>query len=158
MSVLIGDDKEFVAGRPSRVNLSKVGFLGPNRHGEVVSAPIEEREDAQVDTPIPPPCDFPPPPPLPHHHVTYVMPSSNGGDTAQGTAYSMGDIASSNYKAGWWWVVGQDGMYIDQHCEAGDMIFAISDKDGAYNKDDFTAVQANHDTISALDIDQIMSN
>lgn len=161
MSVLIGDDRAFIGGMPSRRDLSDIGFLNPSRHSEVVAAPIEDREDVQVDTPVPtwPEGSSCPPHPFPHrHHVTYVLPKSDGGDTAQGTVESMDAIASSDYKAGWWWVVGRAGTYADQQCEISDMVFALHDKDGAYNKDDFAVVQANHDTISALDIDLIMNN
>lgn len=159
MSVLIGDDKAFVSGMPSRRSLSDVGFLRPTRHGEMVSAPIEEREDAEPDVPMPGPCDFPPPPPPhPHHHVTYVTPSSDGGDTAQGPIDSPADIESSDYKAGWWWLVTRAGTYVGERCEPGDMVFAVSDRDGSYDNGDFAVVQANHDTISAFDIDEMMRN
>lgn len=158
MSVLIGDDKAFVSGMPSRQSLSEVGFLRPTRHGEMVSAPIEEREDAEPDVPMSNLCDFPPPPPPhPHHHVTYVTQLSKS-NTAQGYVDSPADIESADYRAGWWWLVTRAGTYVGEQCEPGDMIFAVSDKDGSYDNGDFAVVQANHETISAFDINEIMMN
>ena len=54
-------------------------------------------------------------------------------------------ISNSNYKKGWYWVVGTPGPYvgITEDLEAGDMIFAIADKGSAYNPSDFKVVQAN---------------
>lgn len=147
MSMLLGDDKAFFGGMPSR-------------HNPFVAAPIEDREDAVIDTPLPmwpPDCRPCPPPPLPHrHHVTFVVPSDGGTSVAKGPIESMAPIVESDYRAGWWWVVEKAGIYIGEQCEIGDMIFAISDKDIGYDERDFNVVQANHEVITESDIDQIM--
>lgn len=57
------------------------------------------------------------------------------------TAYST--ITGSDYKAGWYWLVGTAGTYADQVCEVGDMIFAVKDKGSSAANSDFTVVQNN---------------
>lgn len=57
------------------------------------------------------------------------------------TAYST--ITGSDYKAGWYWLVGTAGTYAGQVCEVGDMIFAVKDKGSTAANSDFTVVQNN---------------
>ena len=55
----------------------------------------------------------------------YVASSVTGAVAFQGTAPTT--FAPTNYKAGFYWVVGTAGTYCSQTCEPGDMIFATSD-------------------------------
>ena len=68
-------------------------------------------------------------------------------------------FAPTNYKAGWYWIVGTAGTYCGQVCEAGDMIFC---KTGAstYSASDFDVVQTNLDitSITNADIDTIVAS
>ena len=69
-----------------------------------------------------------------------------GSAAFQGVVNSNTDISGlSDYKKGWYWVVGTAGTYVGQTCEVGDFIFCVSDKASAYAAADFKVVQANID-------------
>lgn len=78
-----------------------------------------------------------------------------GAATYQGTATSETDISGSDYKAGWYWVVKTAGSYCGETCEAGDMIFANTDKGGAYSADHFDVVQNNIVEMTAAEVEAI---
>lgn len=78
-----------------------------------------------------------------------------GAATYQGTATSEADISGSDYKAGWYWVVKTAGSYCGETCEAGDMIFANTDKGGAYSADHFDVVQNNIVEMTAAEVEAI---
>lgn len=63
------------------------------------------------------------------------------------------------YTAGWYWLVNTSGTYVGQVCEAGDIIFCVSDYGSSYSAGDFTVIQNNLDlsTISNSDIDAIVN-
>lgn len=87
----------------------------------------------------------------------YVASTVTGGAVFQGTAPTT--FAPTNYKKGWFWVVGTAGTYAGQMCEAGDMIFAITDYSSSYSASDFDVVQTNLDitSISNGEIDTIVA-
>lgn len=87
----------------------------------------------------------------------YVASTVTGGAVFQGTAPTT--FAPTNYKKGWFWVVGTAGTYAGQTCEAGDMIFAITDYSSSYSASDFDVVQTNLDitSISNGEIDTIVA-
>ncbi len=87
----------------------------------------------------------------------YVTSTVTGGAAFQGTAPTT--FAPTNYKKGWFWVVGTAGTYAGQTCEAGDMIFAIADYSSSYSASDFDVVQTNLDitSISNGEIDTIVA-
>lgn len=75
-----------------------------------------------------------------------------GSAAFQGVVNSNTDISGlSDYKKGWYWVVGTAGTYLTetgttgQVCEVGDFIFCISDRASVYAPADFKVVQANID-------------
>jgi hypothetical protein len=69
-----------------------------------------------------------------------------GSAAFQGVVNSNSAISGlSDYKKGWYWVVGTAGTYVGQTCEVGDFIFCVSDKASAYAAADFKVVQANID-------------
>lgn len=78
-----------------------------------------------------------------------------GAATYQGTATSETDISESDYKAGWYWVVKTAGSYCGETCEAGDMIFANTDKGDAYSADHFDVVQNNIVEMTAAEVEAI---
>lgn len=80
-----------------------------------------------------------------------------GAASFQGTAPTT--FAPTDYKAGYYWVVGTAGTYAGQVCEPGDMIFATVDYSSAYAAADFDVVQTNLDitAISNSDIDTIVA-
>ena len=84
-----------------------------------------------------------------------------------GSAVFKGAISSntaisnlSAYSAGWYWLVSTAGTYVGKVCEAGDMIYCISNRGSAYSASDFTVVQTNLDiaTISNSEIDTILAS
>lgn len=87
----------------------------------------------------------------------YVATVVSGATAFQGTAPTS--FAPTNYKAGYYWVIGTAGTYAGQTCEAGDMIFAIADGT-AYSASDFDVVQTNLDITSITngDIDTIVAS
>ena len=88
----------------------------------------------------------------------YVATAITGAAAFQGTAPTT--FAPTNYKKGWYWVVGTAGTYAGETCEAGDMIFAISDYSSAYSASDFDVIQTNLDItdISNAEIDTIVAS
>ena len=69
-----------------------------------------------------------------------------GNATFQGVINANTAISNlSNYKKGWYWVVGTAGAYVGQTCEVGDFVFCVSDRASAYSATDFKVVQANID-------------
>ena len=89
--------------------------------------------------------------------AAYVASAVSGGAAFQGTVNDNTTIASSNYVAGWYWVVGTAGTYVGQACEVGDMVYAINNKSSAYSASDFTVIQNNLEIISNGDIDTILA-
>lgn len=87
----------------------------------------------------------------------YVASSATGAVAFQGTAPTT--FAPTNYKAGYYWVVGTAGTYCGETCEAGDMIFATADYSSAYSASDFDVIQTNLDitSISNAEIDTIVA-
>lgn len=87
----------------------------------------------------------------------YVQTAVTGAAAFQGTAPTT--FAPTNYKAGYYWVVGTAGTYVGQVCEAGDMIFATADGT-SYSASDFDVVQTNLDitAITNAEIDTIMAS
>lgn len=83
----------------------------------------------------------------------------SGAAAFQGTIDGNNDPYSSgvNYKAGYYWLVIEEGSYIDSTIYAypGDMIFAISNKNSIASTADFTAIQQNLSPLSSDDIDTI---
>ena len=61
----------------------------------------------------------------------------------QGTAPTS--FTPTNYKKGYYWIVGTAGTYCGETCEAGDMIYAVADYNSAYSASDFNVVQRNLD-------------
>ena len=87
----------------------------------------------------------------------YVSTAVTGAAAFQGTAPTT--FAPTNYKAGYYWVVGTAGTYCGETCEAGDMIFATADYSSAYSASDFDVVQTNLDitSITNAEIDTIVA-
>lgn len=86
----------------------------------------------------------------------YVATAITGATAFQGTAPT--NFAPTNYKAGYYWVVGTAGTYAGQTCEAGDMIFATADGT-TYSADNFDVIQTNLDiaSITNSEIDTIVA-
>lgn len=78
-----------------------------------------------------------------------------GAATYQGTAATNADISDSGYKKGWYWVVSAAGEFAGEACEAGDMVFANSDKGSAYSASHFDVVQANIQAMTAAEVEAI---
>jgi len=91
--------------------------------------------------------------------ATAISNAQVGTATFQGTVTKEADISGlSTYKKGYYWVVSTAGTYVGQTCEAGDMIFCISDKGSAYAASDFSIVQNNIVTITNAEIDTIVAS
>lgn len=86
----------------------------------------------------------------------YVASAVTGATAFQGVAPSP--FAPTDYKAGYYWVVQTAGTYVGETCEAGDMIFAISDYSSAYSASDFEVIQNNLITITNAEIDTIVAS
>lgn len=88
----------------------------------------------------------------------YITTAITGAASFQGTAPTT--FAPTNYKKGWYWVVGTAGTYVGEVCEAGDMIFAVEDYSSAYSASDFTVIQTNLDitNITNAEIDVIVAS
>jgi hypothetical protein len=82
--------------------------------------------------------------------------ASAGGLTYKGTVTALTDITNTNYKTGWYWMVGSNpSITIDgQECEAGDMIIAKQDKTSAADND-LDVIQSNLVSITNAQIDTI---
>lgn len=89
----------------------------------------------------------------------YVANAITGTASFQGTAPTS--FAPTNYKQGWYWVVGTAGTYAGQECEPGDMIFALESTytTRGYVAADFTVVQTNLSitSITNAEIDTIVA-
>lgn len=87
----------------------------------------------------------------------YVATAITGAAAFQGTAPTS--FAPTNYKKGYYWVVGTAGTYVGETCEAGDMIFAVEDYNSAYSASDFNVIQTNLDitAITNAEIDTIVA-
>lgn len=86
---------------------------------------------------------------------TAIANAQMGAATYKGSVSSNTDISTSDYKAGWYWVVGTAGTYADESCEVGDMIFANSDKGGAYSASHFDVIQSNIVEMTASEVEAI---
>lgn len=78
-----------------------------------------------------------------------------GAAMYQGAAATNSDISGSSYRKGWYWVVSTPGTFVGQACEAGDMVFANSDKGSAYSASHFDVVQANIQAMTAAEVEAI---
>lgn len=78
----------------------------------------------------------------------------SGAASFQGTATSTYPAAIENHEAGQYWLVTQDGKYVDGafECQPGDMIFAIATTGTTA---DFTVIQQNLSPITTDDINTI---
>lgn len=75
---------------------------------------------------------------------TAIANAAVGAATFKGTVNTGTDISGlTDYKKGWYWVVGTAGIYVGTECEVGDMIFCTSDFNTAYSASDFDALQTN---------------
>lgn len=83
-----------------------------------------------------------------------VATATAGGLTYKGTATALTDITNTNYKKGWYWMVGTNpSITIDgQACEAGDMIIAKQDKTSTADND-LDVVQSNIVALTTAEID-----
>lgn len=59
------------------------------------------------------------------------------------------------YRKGWHWIVQQEGTYVDEHCEVGDMVYCIRTFNKNYKASDFKVLQANTEYIEQADVDEI---
>lgn len=86
-----------------------------------------------------------------------IQTAQTGAATFQGTAPTS--FAPTNYKKGYYWVIGTAGTYAGQVCEPGDMIFAVKDYGTAYAASDFNVIQTNLDitSITNAEIDTILA-
>lgn len=86
----------------------------------------------------------------------YVDTAVTGATAYQGIAPTT--FAPTNYKAGWYWVIGTAGTYCGQICEAGDMIFCKTAA-STYAAANFDVVQTNLDitSITNAEIDTIVA-
>lgn len=86
----------------------------------------------------------------------YIQTAITGSASFQGTAPRF---APTNYKKGYYWVVGTAGTYAGQVCEPGDMIFAVEDGT-TYSASDFNVIQTNLDitSITNAEIDTIVAS
>ena len=78
-----------------------------------------------------------------------------GAAKYKGAVSSNDAISSSEYKAGWYWVVASAGTYVGEKCEAGDMVFARTDKGGTYSANHFDVVQSNIIELTATEVEAI---
>lgn len=87
-----------------------------------------------------------------------IQTAQTGAAAFQGTAPTT--FAPTNYKKGYYWVVGTAGTYAGETCEPGDMIFAVADYNSAYSANDFNVIQTNLDitSITNAEIDTIVAS
>lgn len=87
-----------------------------------------------------------------------IQTAQTGAAAFQGTASTT--FAPTNYKKGYYWVVGTAGTYVGETCEPGDMIFAIADYSSTYKAADFNVIQTNLDitSITNAEIDTIVAS
>lgn len=85
-----------------------------------------------------------------------VTAASVGHAVFQGSVSANSMIENSSYKKGWYWVVGAAGTYVGEPCEAGDMIFANSDRGSAYAASDFSVVQNNIQALTTSEVEALL--
>jgi len=87
-----------------------------------------------------------------------IQTAQTGAAAFQGTAPTT--FAPTNYKKGYYWVVGTAGTYVGETCEPGDMIFAVADYNSAYSASDFNVIQTNLDitSVTNAEIDTIVAS
>lgn len=85
-----------------------------------------------------------------------IQAAQSGAAMYQGTAPTT--FAPTNYKAGYYWIVGTAGTYAGQVCEPGDMIFANTDS-ATYSASHFDVIQTNLDiaSMTTSDIDAALA-
>lgn len=90
--------------------------------------------------------------------TTAIQNAQTGAAMFQGTAPTT--FAPTNYKKGYYWIVGTAGTYCGETCEAGDMIYAVADYNSAYSASDFNVVQRNLDIaeMTTSEMDTATSN
>lgn len=89
--------------------------------------------------------------------ASYVSGAISGATSFQGVVNANTTISSSDYKSGWYWIVGTAGTYVGQECEVGDQIYATANKGSGYSADDFSVVQTNVEWLDATDIAEIIA-
>ena len=83
--------------------------------------------------------------------VSAILDAVSGQSSFQGAVNAGTDISElESYKKGWNWVVKTAGTYAGETCEAGDMIFCISNKATSFAETDFVVVQKNIDASSLV--------
>lgn len=88
--------------------------------------------------------------------TTAVANAVTGTASFQGTVNTGTDISGlTSYTKGMYWIVGTTGTYVGQKCEAGDMIYCISDYSSSYKAADFNVVQNNTEALTNDEIDTI---
>ena len=85
-----------------------------------------------------------------------VTAASVGHAVFQGSVSANSVIENSSYKKGWYWVVGAAETYVGEPCEAGDMIFANSDRGSAYAASDFSVVQNNIQALTTSEVEALL--
>lgn len=85
-----------------------------------------------------------------------VSTATSGALSYQGTVTALTDITDTNYKKGWYWMVGTNpSITIDGvTCEAGDMIIAQQDKTATADND-LDVVQTNIEALTTAEIDAL---
>lgn len=81
--------------------------------------------------------------------------AQTGAAMFQGTADKSDTILNSTYKKGYYWVASAAFTLGTETLEAGDMVFATSDKGSSSSAEDFSVVQANITAISTSYIDAL---
>lgn len=74
----------------------------------------------------------------------------------KGELSSQATLEGADYEAGWYWLVTASGTYAGNHCEPGDMVYAVADKGTAYSDDDFAVVQANQEALTNEEIEALL--
>lgn len=84
-----------------------------------------------------------------------IATAQTGAAMFQGTADKSDTIFNSTYKKGYYWVASAAFTLGTETLEAGDMVFATSDKGSSSSAEDFSVVQANITAISTSYIDAL---
>lgn len=84
-----------------------------------------------------------------------IATAQTGAAMFQGTADKSDTILNSTYKKGYYWVASAAFTLGTEILEAGDMVFATSDKGSSSSAEDFSVVQANITAISTSYIDAL---
>ena len=85
-----------------------------------------------------------------------VSTATSGALSYHGVATALTDITDTNYKKGWYWMVGTNpSITIDGvTCEAGDMIIAQQNKTATADND-LDVVQTNIEALTTAEIDAL---